>query len=289
MYFRCIMYLNQHCFCIRRCDMTIEEMKSRKIELGYTNRELSELSGVPEITIQKVLSGKTKAPRKETIQKLERIFKKRNGPAENYAYSMGAGVPLKVREVPAYHANQGNYTLDDYFALPDDQRVELIDGVFYDMASPSSVHQLITGFIYKKLLDYIESNKGNCIPVISPMDVQLNMDNRNMLQPDVLVICSHDKIKDGRIYGAPDLAVEVLSRSTRKKDMHIKLYKYSTAGVREYWIVDTDAKSVIVYDLEHDAIPKIYGFNDEIPVLIWGGKCKIGIGEFYNRYKDWIE
>ena len=269
--------------------MTIAEMISRKIELGFTNRELAELSGVPEVTIQKIFGGKTKAPRKDTIQRLERVLKETDGPKENYAYSMGAGIPLKVREVPAYHANQGNYTVDDYFALPDDQRVELIDGVFYDMASPRAIHQIITGFIYKKLLDYIESSKGNCLPLISPMDVQLDMDDRNMLQPDVLVICSRDKIKNGRIYGAPDLAVEVLSPSTRRKDMHLKLYKYSNAGVREYWIVDAEGKSVVVYDLEHNALPKIYGINDKIPVLIWNGQCTIDLGEMYSEYKDWIE
>ena len=68
------------------------------------------------------------------------------------------------------------------------------------------------------------------------MDVQLEWDDKTMVQPDVMVVCDRDKITRKCIYGAPDLAVEILSDSTKKKDMYVKLGKYMDAGVREYWL-----------------------------------------------------
>ena len=71
-----------------------------------------------------------------------------------------------------------------------------------------------------------------------------------MVQPDVVIVCDRDKIEDRCIYGAPDFVIEVLSKSTRKKDTVIKLNKYMNAGVREYWMIDSAQKKVIVYDFE---------------------------------------
>ena len=113
------------------------------------------------------------------------------------------------------------------------------------------------------------------MPFMSPVDVQLDCDEKTVVQPDVLIVCDRAKFQNGRVFGAPDFVAEVLSPSTRKKDMSLKVYKYMNAGVREYWIIDPEKKAVIVYDLEHEAIPVIYGFDAEIPVLVWDGKCRI--------------
>ena len=101
--------------------------------------------------------------------------------------------------------------------------MELIDGVFYDMEAPSTYHQIIgmeLGFLLKS---FIKEKGGSCIPFASPVDVQLDCDDKTMVQPDIVVICDRSKFQSGRIYGAPDLIVEVLSPSTRKKDMYIKI------------------------------------------------------------------
>lgn len=84
------------------------------------------------------------------------------------------------------------------------------------------------------------------------------------------------------VYGAPDMVIEILSPSTRKKDMGLKLKKYITARVREYWMVDPDKKKVVVYDLEHNELPAIYGFEDQVPVKIFAGKCQIDFSEIYS-------
>lgn len=75
------------------------------------------------------------------------------------------------------------------------------------------------------------------------------------------------------------MVIEILSSSTRKKDMGLKLKKYITARVREYWMVDPDKKKVVVYDLEHNELPAIYGFEDQVPVKIFAGKCQIDFSE----------
>ncbi|MBQ8232482.1 MAG: Uma2 family endonuclease [Lachnospiraceae bacterium] len=250
--------------------MTIQEMRERKKELGYSYAQIAELSGVPVGTVQKVLGGITTSPRYDTLMALEKVLS-----------------PKKVHMVSdtavRYQAKrQGDYTLEDYYQLPEDKRAELIDGWIYDMSAPTSAHQLIVNFISAKLFQYVTSHNGNCIPITSPIDVQLDCDDRTMIQPDIVVVCDRDKIINRCIYGAPDLIIEVLSPATRKRDTVIKLSKYLHAGVREYWIIDPDKKIILVYDFEHNSYPTIYGFNNTIPVSIWDGKFEIDFNEVYN-------
>ena len=113
------------------------------------------------------------------------------------------------------------------------------------------------------------------MPLMSPVDVQLDEDDKTVVQPDVLIVCDRKRFQNGRVFGAPDFLAEVLSPSTRRKDMTLKHYKYARAGVREYWIIDPEKKKVVVYDLEHCEIPVVYGFQDKVPVRIWNNECEI--------------
>lgn len=207
--------------------------------------------------------------------------------AQKEKFSADALVSEIKESQPAYGSEkqQGEYTLEDYYDLPDERRVELIDGVFYDMASPTSVHQIISGQIYRCFSDYIDENQGNCIAMYAPLDVQLDCDDKTMVQPDIMIICDKNKFKDGVVYGAPDLVVEILSKSTWKKDIYIKLGKYAYAGVREYWMIDPDKKKVIVYDLEQEQGPVIYGFDDTVPVGIFDGLCSVNFAKVYDRIR----
>ena len=259
--------------------MTIEEMISRKNELGLTYEQIAKASGIPIGTVQKVLGGITRSPRYDTLMAIEQVLSENNSNSleeSSSTYGSPAGSSSR-NNTPVIKKDKlpGEYTLDDYYALPDDQRVELIDGVFYDMASPYTTHQIIALDIFTQVKNYISSKKGKCIPLAAPCDVQLDKDNKTMVQPDVMIICDKDKIIKRNVYGAPDFVVEVLSASTKKKDMSIKLSKYINAGVREYWIVDPDKQKIIVYDIEHDIDVSIYGFNDEVPVALYDGKLKV--------------
>ena len=179
--------------------------------------------------------------------------------------------------------------IDDYRALPDDQRVELIDGYFYDMASPTFGHQSIGGEIYRQIANYIMEHGGSCRPFIAPVDVQLDCDERTMVQPDVGIVCDTSKIKRFGIYGAPDFVVEVISPSTKKKDYALKLSKYMEAGVREYWILDFVQEKVLVYFFESDVYPVIYGFDKPVPVNIYNGELKIDFTNIARWLKEGME
>ena len=257
--------------------MTIEEMKKRKTELGLTSQMISQMSGVPLGTVQKIFAGTTKAPRRLTIEALERVLRSQDpipdpdksttghhAPAMEGWYQRTVRSPQDnmLREAPAPYGaavqyDNGShepasrdhlYTLDDYYALPDEQRVELIDGVFYDMAAPAFLHQLILMHLSYLFHDCAEQHGLPCEVFAAPCDVRLDRDNYTMVQPDLLVICSpQDYLHMKRLEGAPDLAVEILSPSTRSKDMILKLYKYEKAGVREYWIVDPEHRTVTVH------------------------------------------
>ena len=119
--------------------MTLEEMRKLKTEYALTVEMIANRSGVPLGTVQKVFGGVTSAPRKQTLDALEAVFLEEAAKKRRRTYCFEETKPEVVRE-PAtnYDAalKQKLYTIEDYYALPDERRVELIDGVFYDMAAP---------------------------------------------------------------------------------------------------------------------------------------------------------
>ena len=199
-------------------------------------------------------------------------------------------IPMLKEELAPYlaHRKQGEYTIEDYYNLPDEHRVELIDGVIYDMSSPSSIHQIISLQLCIRFDQYIKNHKGNCIPFLAPMDVQLDSNDKTIVQPDILIICDKSKIKDNLIYGAPDLVIEVLSPSTQNKDIKIKTTKYRKAGVKEYWIINPLIKQICVHEFLPNNNTTLYSFEDKIPVGIWEGKCVVDFKEIYEylRFLD---
>ncbi len=207
-----------------------------------------------------------------------------DGECKGYMFEETA--PMQVSEALAEYAaskRQGEYTLEDYLALPDDQRVELIDGVFYDMAAPTLIHQAIGDCLQTDFNNYIRKKHGSCRAFTSPVDVQLDCDDKTIVQPDVLIVCDLSKLRRERVYGAPELVVEVLSPSTSRKDRTLKLTKYKRAGVREYWIIDPDHKRVFVYDFEKEDGYRIYSFEDSVPVGIYGGNCAVDFAQIYEE------
>ncbi len=179
-------------------------------------------------------------------------------------------------------------TVEDYLALPEGTRVELIDGVFYDMAAPNYVHNKIAYYICRFLDDFIDDNNGKCKTNLAPYDVQLDCDDKTMVQPDLVVICDEKKDIRTRAFGAPDFIVEIISDSNWYNDVFRKRVKYQNAGVREYWIVYPNAKEVQVYFFEKSDKPTKYTFNDAVPVNIWDGKCKVDFKYICDRLSDYI-
>lgn len=167
-----------------------------------------------------------------------------------------------------------SYTYADLLSWDDDVRYELIKGEPVMMApGPSNTHQDILGELFAQLHAYLRGK--HCKAYLSPFDVRLfegkgdrPTDVNTVVQPDLIVVCSRDKVDSRGVHGAPDLVVEILSPSTRQHDCLIKYNLYQQAGVKEYWIVDPDKKVVLVHKLvdgQYHA-PDAYTAEDTVPV-----------------------
>ena len=101
-----------------------------------------------------------------------------------------------------------------------------------------------------------------------PFAVFLNADDKNYVEPDISVICDKNKLDDRGCNGAPDWMIEIVSLGSQRMDYMIKLFKYRTAGVREYWIVDQMKNRITVYNFEKDDM-KEYTFTDSVKAGIY--------------------
>ena len=288
--------------------VTIKELKERKKELCYSNKMISDISGVPVSTLQKIFGGSTETPRYETLLKLERAlfpvdrdlrvgdpyYRPDGGlrkmyveePLDAYAYSAYSGYD---KDYESHGKKQGQYTIKDLEDLPDGVRMELIDGFIYDIASPTTIHQSILMQVYMQIEPVVHSSEGDCEVFVAPLDVKFRADDeKTLVQPDLLIVCERKKYinETGRILGAPDMVMEVLSPSTRFKDQLVKLHKYGQEGVKECWIVDPEAKAVFVYYYKSGFAPKKYSFEDRVPLSIFGGRISVSFAAVSRYLKD---
>ena len=132
---------------------------------------------------------------------------------------------------------------------------------------PNIRHQSISGKVYTQIMNYIDDNDGECVALAAPADVKLN--DEDVFQPDIYVVCDPNKLDDNKCNGAPDWVIEILSPSNSKHDLVTKLEKYKNAGVREYWIIDPEKERVLVYPFAEEKVTGIYTFDDDITVEIY--------------------
>ena len=163
------------------------------------------------------------------------------------------------------------YTIEDIYALPDGERAELIDGHIYYMAPPSRKHQRISTRLVSAIDRYIGDHHGKCEVYAAPFAVYLDETTNTYVEPDISVICDPDKLDDRGCKGAPDWIIEIVSPGSRRMDYYTKVFKYRTAGVREYWIVDPVIKNqILVYDFENGDMTQ-YTLQDSVKVGIYDG------------------
>ncbi|MCD7884077.1 MAG: Uma2 family endonuclease [Lachnospiraceae bacterium] len=179
-------------------------------------------------------------------------------------------------------ARERLYTVEDIADLPDGQRAELIDGVIYDMSTPSRQHQKISMALATAIQNYIAAQKGNCEVYAAPFAVFLDQNDYNYFEPDITVVCDPSKLSDRGCEGVPDWIIEIVSPSTQSRDYGIKLFKYRMAGVREYWIIDQRENRIAVYDFENDSMYKAYTFSEQVPVGIYDGDLQIDFSKLIN-------
>ena len=147
------------------------------------------------------------------------------------------------------------YTLADALTWDESERIELIDGYPVIMAPPVRRHQEISGELFGQLREYLKGKK--CKVYAAPFAVRLFEQNSDypedvdtLVEPDISVVCDASKLDNIGCKGAPDLVIEILSPTTQRHDRVTKFNLYQQAGVREYWIVDPDGKSVQVFVLD---------------------------------------
>lgn len=184
----------------------------------------------------------------------------------------------EVKESLAYKFRK-KYTIEDYYQLPDDMRVELIDGEFFVMEAPSVVHQRIILRLGNQIDSFIQKKGGDCIALISPVDVRLDRDDDTMVQPDVLIICNRNQIDPKRIEGSPDFVAEVISPSTASRDYVKKAAKYKAAGVKEYWIIDPLRRTLTTYDFTDDGVPHLQKLEGKAGVKLYHEELMIDLDE----------
>lgn len=173
------------------------------------------------------------------------------------------------------------YTAEEFFAFTekDENRYELHNGEIVALAAPSKLHQRIVREMLIAVSTFIKSRKGSCEPFAAPFDVKL--DDENVVQPDLMIICDPNKTDDKRCNGAPDFVAEITS-SNSYNDYVRKLHLYESSGVREYWIVDPDKKIISVYNFEKET-NEIYSFAQSVPVGIYEGELTINLNELLNE------
>ncbi|PKM50465.1 MAG: prevent-host-death protein [Firmicutes bacterium HGW-Firmicutes-7] len=187
----------------------------------------------------------------------EEIIITKNGKsvAKLFAYEDEKNDILKEQSLK--YQQERKVTYEEYLQIVEntDERYELIDGELYYMASPLFKHQVAVNEIFVHFYNWFKGK--SCRPLTSPFDVKLFNnakrfeDDPNVVQPDILVMCDEEKVTVGGKYeGTPTLVVEVLSKSTRSKDMVKKMNLYMNSDIKEYWLVDTEKELVHLYHFE---------------------------------------
>ncbi|MDQ0156316.1 Uma2 family endonuclease [Robertmurraya andreesenii] len=151
-------------------------------------------------------------------------------------------------------------TFEEFLKLQQEseERYEYIDGEIYLLASPRTAHQIAVTELFGIFYNFFQGKEWR--PMVAPYDIELRRseENINVVQPDLMIICDlKENLNEDDYYkGVPSLVVEVLSNSTKRKDMIKKLDLYLSCGVKEYWIVNPDNKEVTVYLFEDHNISK---------------------------------
>ncbi len=162
-------------------------------------------------------------------------------------------------------AEKTGYTFADCLGWDEKERAEIIGGEVLMMAPPSRIHQKISGEIFRQLANFLEGKR--CEVYSAPFGVRLfekdgdrPEDVDTVVEPDITVVCDTSRLDQHGCKGAPELVMEILSPSSRRHDMLVKLNLYQRAGVREYWIVNPDDKDVQVFLLDGSGLFRVHGF-----------------------------
>jgi Uma2 family endonuclease len=164
---------------------------------------------------------------------------------------------------------QERLTYEDLARMPDDgKRHEIIDGVHFVTPTPVVRHQRIVGRLFFAITSYLESHAGIGEVFGAPLDTVFTP--WDVVEPDLVFVADDQRsiLTEPNIQGAPALVAEILSPGTKKRDLGIKKELFERGGVREYWIVDPKANTVIIHRRADDgSFPKIHILPDDASAI----------------------
>lgn len=234
--------------------MDISELKKKKRLAGLTNAQISERTGIPFSTVNKIFSGATQNPRYATVLAIESLFDQ----VLNQERSLSSGNEKAIGEK---NLNCG-YDAADWKAL-DPTRKEIIDGIPHMLPWPDRIHQRILHHISYEIERFIYVYGGECEVYSTPFYVKLFKERETYVLPDLCVICRPEILTAKGCIGAPDWIIEVVSEEDLQHDYITKVSLYQQAGVRMYWIIDQNTLSTMAYDFERQLPPVIYHWKKE--------------------------
>ena len=170
------------------------------------------------------------------------------------------------------------YTYADYLSWPEDVRAEIIEGTLYMKAASSRIHQKLLSELHRQVANYLVGKDCEVYPapfsVILDLDDEDNKeeDSKNVVEPDISIICDKSLLDDSGCKGTPDMIIEIISPSAGRKDKLEKFNKYEQAGLKEYWIVEPQEKMVSIFTLQDNmrfGRPNLHSSEDKVKVSIF--------------------
>lgn len=250
---------------------------------GYSQAYMAEKLGIARSTYAGYETGK-RSPDIEMSAKIsETLYVSLDELLGRYNY----GTPNLIKEAKSEYFVEPEYSVKSYFALPDCSDYELIEGKLVKRNAPEYGHQVIVGQIFMDFYQNIKNKCKECEVIPAPFCVILSEQSGVVVQPDISVICRKELIKEGVCIGAPDLIVEVVSKSNRKYDYHEKYYIYQKYGVREYWIVDSVRAYITIYVLGDGDPPMVVPFTGKAVSQVIEG-LTLNLGKLLRAHEEYM-
>ena len=177
------------------------------------------------------------------------------------------------------------YTYQDYLNWPDDERWEIIDGIAYNMSpAPKIKHQRISGNFYFEIKRRLKEQDAKCDIFEAPTDVVL--DEYNVVQPDIFLVCDEKKITEDNIKGAPELIIEIVSKTTAYKDTKVKKDLYERFGVKEYILIYPELEIAERFLLKEGEYGSPERFNWDEVLKLKTFDIEINLWEIFEKEKE---
>lgn len=252
--------------------MTIEEMKKRKRELKYSYLKLSELSGVPYSTVQKVLGGVTKSPGYRTICALTEVLSQEEGIS---AATVGKKTACVQEPGSGYgcgcQMEQGCMTgVTDRYGSE-----EWAERLVSRHSAAAAESSNMTARLCSEIGSQLREKKIPAEIFLFPVPVFPDGSSRTVFYPDLCIVTKDRKVQKARILGAPDIVIDIFPSPSGREAVFAKLDKYQENHLKEYWAVSGKEKRVTVFRMDGEPMAQSYSFRDVIPMYLNGNELLI--------------